>query len=238
MIHVTVYNEYLHERDNERIRAIYPDGMHECIRKFLESDEISVKTVTLDTVNELTEEALEATDVMIWWGHMAHEKVPDEVALRVQKAVQCGMGLIVLHSGHMSKPFRLLMGTTCTLTWREDGDYERVWVVNPSHPIARGLGRFVYLDHVETYGEPFDVPEPDETVFVGGYEGGEVFRSGLCYKRGYGRIFYFQPGHETFPIYKNPQIQQVIRNAVYWAKPDYRVKEIPCPWVKKPGIEG
>ena len=238
MIHVTIYNEFLHEQNNERIRAIYPDGIHMCIKRFLESDDISVKTITLEDVqNGISDELLKGTDVMLWWGHMAHEKVPDEVAKKVQQEVLSGMGIIFLHSGHHSKPFRLLMGTSCNLTWREDGDYERVWVVKPAHPIARGLGRFIYIPEVETYGEPFDVPEPDVTVFIGGYEGGEVFRSGLCYRRGNGKIFYFQPGHESFPIYKIPDVQTVIRNAVRWAYPDGRAA-IDCPHVTKPGTEG
>ena len=238
MIHVTIYNEFLHEQNNERIRAIYPDGIHMCIKRFLECDDISVKTITLEDVqNGISDELLKGTDVMLWWGHMAHEKVPDEVAKKVQQEVLSGMGIIFLHSGHHSKPFRLLMGTSCNLTWREDGDYERVWVVKPAHPIARGLGRFIYIPEVETYGEPFDVPEPDVTVFIGGYEGGEVFRSGLCYRRGNGKIFYFQPGHESFPIYKIPDVQTVIRNAVRWAYPDGRAA-IDCPHVTKPGTEG
>lgn len=234
MIRVSIYNEYLHEQNNERIYAVYPDGIHGEIKKFLESDEISVKTYTLETVSELTAEALADTDVLIWWGHMAHDKVPDEVAQRVQQEVLKGMGMIFLHSGHHSKPFRLLMGTTCNLTWREDGDYELVWNIKPSHPIAKGIGRFIHLPSEETYGEPFDVPEPLETVFIGSYQGGEVFRSGLTYRRGNGKIFYFQPGHESNPTFKIPDVQTVIRNAVYWAKPDYRVSELVCPHVKKP----
>jgi len=235
MIRVTIYNEFLHEQTHEGIRAIYPEGIHMAIKNFLEDDEITVDTVTLDNVAEkLTDELLNNTDVLIWWGHMAHNKVPDEVVDRVQQAVLKGMGMIFLHSGHHSKPFRRLMGTTCNLTWREDGDYERVWVVNPAHPIAQGLGRFVYLPHEETYGEPFDVPEPDETVFIGGYEGGEVFRSGICYRRGNGKIFYFQPGHESNPTFYIPDVQHVIKNAVHWAAPTYRATALDCPHVKKP----
>ena len=169
--------------------------------------------------------------------HMGHQLVPDEVAIKVQQAVLGGMGIVFLHSGHHSKPFRLLMGTSCNLSWREDGDYERVWVVKPAHPIARGLGRYIYLPHEETYGEPFDIPEPDVTVLLGSFEGGEVFRSGVCYRRGNGKIFYFQPGHESNPTYEIPEVQTVIRNAVYWAASDYR-GGIPCPNVKKPGFDG
>ena len=237
MINVTIYNEYVHERKDERCREVYPNGIHAAIADFLRSDEISVRCFWLDTVEEITDEVLNSTDVMIWWGHMAHNKVPDEVAIRVKEAVLKGMGIIFLHSGHHSKPFRLLMGTSCNLTWREDGDSEKIWVVNPAHPITQGIGRYFELPHVETYGEPFGIPNPDEVLFIGNYSGGEVFRSGCTFHKENGRIFYFQPGHETFPIYYDPNVQTIIRNAVYWAKPIYRIPELVCPHVKKPGEE-
>jgi trehalose utilization protein len=237
MIKVTIFNEFRHEKQKESIRAIYPDGIHGAIKAGIEDEEILVRTVTLDDPEcGLTQEVLDDTDVLLWWGHMAHHEVPDEVAQRVRDAVHSGMGAIFLHSGHHSKPFRLLMGTPCNLTWREDGDYELVWVVNPAHPIAQGIGRFIHLEHVETYGEPFSIPEPDELVFIGSYEGGEVFRSGCCWQRGNGRVFYFQPGHETYPIYHQPEIIKVIKNAIHWAKPTYRAV-IECPHVKKPLAE-
>ena len=144
------------------------------------------------------------------------------------------MGLIVLHSGHHSKPFRLLMGTTCNLTWREDGDMEQVWVVAPDHPIVQGIDRYFNLPHEEAYGEPFDIPEPDKLVLIGRYEGGEVFRSGCCWRRGRGKIFYFQPGHETYPTYTYPTVQRLLVNAVRWAAPESRVPQLDCPNVKKP----
>ena len=235
MIKVMIYNEYRHERVHEAIGKVYPEGIHNAIKQGIENEEIVVDTCTLDDVAErLTVEVLNEIDVLIWWGHMAHHEVPDEVAVRVKEAVLKGMGMIVLHSGHHSKPFRLLMGTSCNLTWREDGDQELVWVVNPAHPIAQGIDRFIKIDQVETYGEPFGIPEPDELVFIGSYSGGEVFRSGCCYRKEYGKVFYFQPGHETFPIYYMPEIRKVIQNAVYWAKPIYRVPELVCPNVKKP----
>ena len=237
MIKVTIFNEFRHEKQKESIRAIYPDGIHGAIKAGIEDEEVVVRTVTLDDPEcGLTQAVLDDTDVLLWWGHMAHHEVPDEVAQRVRDAVHSGMGAIFLHSGHHSKPFRLLMGTPCNLTWREDGDYELVWVVNPAHPIAQGIGRFIKLEKVETYGEPFSIPEPDELVFIGSYEGGEVFRSGCCWQRGNGRVFYFQPGHETYPIYHQPEIIKVIKNAIHWAKPTYRAV-IECPHVKKPLAE-
>ncbi len=235
MIKVTVWNEFIHEKSSEKVKAIYPEGLHKVISDFLgKEDDIEVRTATLDDEEcGLTEEILKDTDVLIWWGHVAHDKVPDEIVKRVQNEVLKGMGAIFLHSAHHSKLFRALMGTTANLTWREDGDRERLWVSKPSHPIVRGIDRYFELDSEETYGEPFDVPEPDELVLMGWYSGGEVFRSGCCYRRGNGKIFYFQPGHETVPTYYNESVQLVIKNAVRWAKPDYRVSELVCPHVEK-----
>jgi len=238
MIKVTVWNEFQHEKNSELVRKIYPNGIHNAVADFLRSDDIVVRTATLDDPEcGLTEEVLQDTDVLIWWGHMAHMKVPDEIAYRVKEAVMKGMGFIGLHSAHHSKPFRYLMGTACNLSWREDGDLERIWTINPAHPIAQGLGRYFELPHVETYAEPFGIPEPDEVVFAGWYEGGELFRSGCTFHREYGRIFYFQPGHETYPIFYDENVQKVIRNAVYWAAPTYRIAERPNFHVKKIGTE-
>ncbi len=238
MIRVLVWNEFKHEQEKEKIAAIYPDGIHGAIKSFLDTeDDFEVKTATLYDENcGITEEILENTDVLLWWGHIAHDKVPDEVAKTVQKAVHSGMGFIALHSAHHSKPFKLLMGTTCNLSWREDGDMERVWVVNPSHPIAQGIDRYFELEHVETYAEPFDIPEPDELVFGGWYSGGEIFRSGCTYRRGNGKIFYFQPGHETLPIFYDKNVQTVIKNAVRWVSPVIR-QQITCPHIKKIGTQ-
>lgn len=234
MIKVTVWNEFQHEKLDEAVKAVYPSGMHNAIKDFLQSEEIEVKTATLeDEECGLTQEVLDNTDVLLWWGHMAHNKVPDEVAMRVRDAVLKGMGMIFLHSAHHSKPFKLLMGTSCNLAWREHGDMERVWVCNPSHPIVQGIDRFFVLPHEEMYGEPFDIPEPEKLILMGWYEGGEVFRSGCCYTRGNGKIFYFQPGHETYPTYYIKEVQTIIKNAVYWAKPEFRVAELVCPHVEK-----
>lgn len=238
MIKVTVWNEFVHEKKKESVAAIYPDGIHNAIKEFLDADgEFEVKTATLDDENcGITKELLDNTDVLLWWGHCAHDKVPDEAAQLVQNAVLSGMGFIALHSAHFSKPFRRLMGTTCSLGWRENGDMERIWTVKPSHPIAQGIDRYFELPHVETYSEPFDIPEPDELVFAGWYEGGELFRSGCCFNRGNGKIFYFQPGHETFPIFKDKNVQLIIKNAIRWAVPTVRF-EIECPHIKKIGEE-
>lgn len=218
-IKAIVWNEFRHERENDVVRAIYPDGIHATIAATLNGAEgMEAETATLDEPeNGLPESRLESADVLLWWGHKAHGEVSDEVVERVVRRVWEGMGLIVLHSGHFAKPFKRLMGTPCALKWREAGERERLWVVNPGHPIVQGIGDCIELENAEMYGEPFSVPEPDETVFLSWFEGGEVFRSGLVYRRGAGRIFYFRPGHETYPIYHNPGIQRVLTNAVRWA---------------------
>ena len=237
MIRVTVWNEFHHERVNAEVKAIYPEGMHKVIADFLESDDIKVRTATLwEEECGLTEEVLKDTDVLIWWGHCKHALVPDEIAERVRDHVRAGMGFIALHSSHLCKPFKLLMGTSCCLSWRMD-DMERVWNIKPAHPIAQGLDRYFEIPRDEVYAEPFGIPEPDEVVFIGWFEGGEVFRSGCTFHRDNGKIFYFQPGHETFPVYYNENVQTIIRNAVYWAKPVIRTETISCINIKRIGTE-
>lgn len=219
-MNITVWNEYRHEVESEEIKAVYPNGIHNVIAEFL-GEEHDVKTATLDEAEHgLTDEVLAETDVLLWWGHKAHDEVKDEIVEKVKARVLDGMGLIVLHSGHFSKIFKSLMGTTCDLKWREADDRERLWVVDPTHPITDGLGQYIELEKEEMYGEHFDIPAPDETVFISWFEGGEVFRSGATFKRGNGKIFYFRPGHESYPTYYNEKIQQVIKNAVKWAKND------------------
>lgn len=220
-IRVTVWNEYFHELESEEVRKIYPEGIHECIAGFLKEAGMDTRTATLAMPEHgLTEEVLKSTDVLVWWGHMAHDKVDDEIVQRVYRSVLEGMGLIVLHSGHASKIFRKLMGTDSDLLkWREVGEKEIIWVASPGHPICNDLEEKIIIPHEEMYGEHFNIPQPEEQVFISWFEGGEVFRSGCCWHRGKGRVFYFRPGHETFPIYHMPEIQKVITNAVKWACP-------------------
>jgi len=228
-IRVTIWNEFVHERSHAEVGRIYPQGIHGALAEALRrSPGLLIRTATLrEPEHGLRKEVLEQTDVLTWWGHAAHEEVDDSVAVRVQQRVLEGMGLIVLHSGHLSRPFRRLMGTSCHLCWREAGERERVWVINPGHPISRGIDRFIELENSECYGEPFGIPAPDEQVFISWFEGGEVFRGGNCWFRGSGRIFYFSPGHETYPIYHNPLIQRVISNAIHWARPQGSKADVP-----------
>lgn len=234
MIRVTVWNEYVHEKTEPRIAEVYPNGIHGAIADFLGKEEdIVVRTATLDDENcGITKEVLDSTDVLIWWGHIAHHKVPDEIAYMVRDAVLEGMGLICLHSAHHSKPFRYLLGTSCNLTWRETDDEEILWVIEPSHPITRGIDRYFKLPHEETYGEPFVIPTPDKLLLIGNYSSGEVFRSGCLYERGNGKIFYFQPGHESYPTFYVPEVQTIIKNAVRFVAPAYR-EVTACPHVRK-----
>lgn len=220
-IRVTVWNEYRHEKENREIARIYPEGIHGAIAAYLRTQPgMKVRTATLDEPQHgLSDEVLAETDVLTWWGHMAHAVVSDEVVEKIQARILEGMGLIVLHSAHFSKIFRRMMGTTCNLKWREAGERERLWVVEPGHPIAEGLGEYIEIPHAEMYGERFDIPQPDTLVFVSWFQGGEVFRSGCCYHRGAGRIFYFRPGHETYPIFHQEEVLKVIANAVRWAAP-------------------
>lgn len=217
-IRVTVWGEYRHEKKNPKVAAIYPQGMHETIAAALRREgDFSVRTATLDEPEHgLTDAVLERTDVLIWWGHLAHGEVTDSVVAKVQARVLAGMGLIVLHSGHFSKIFKALLGTECSLQWREADDRERIWTVLPTHPIAAGIPVSFELPVEEMYGEPFAIPVPDELIFISWFSGGEIFRSGATWQRGKGRVFYFRPGHETFPTYHDANIQRTIANAVRW----------------------
>ena len=232
-VNVTVWNEYLHEVQFPEVAEVYPQGIHGCIAGFLKEAGMNVRTATLkEPEHGLTQEVLDNTDVLVWWGHMAHHQVEDEIVDRVYRRILEGMGLIVLHSGHASKIFSKVCGTdTWKLTWREDGEKEILWVIDPSHPIVDGLDEKIIIPHEEMYGERFDIPQPDELVFISWFEGGEVFRSGCTWVRGNGRIFYFQPGHETNLSFQNEYVQQIIRNAVQWACPIRRV-ELDCPHVE------
>lgn len=223
-IRITIWNEYLHEKNKPEVAELYPDGIHSVIREgLLEKlgDRVEVHCATLDQPEHgLAQEVLDQTEVLYWWGHAAHDDVKDEVVARVRKRVLEGMGLIVLHSGHYAKIFRSLMGTECMLRWREACERERLWVVAPGHPILAGISEpYFELPEAEMYGEHFDIPDPDELLLISWFEGGEVFRSGCTFRRGQGKIFYFRPGHETYPIYFDPNVRQIMANAARWARP-------------------
>lgn len=220
---VTVWHEYRHEHLNPKVAEVYPQGIHTAVAAGLRAQGLEhVLTATLDEPGQgLPDEVLEQTDVLLWWGHKAHDEVSDELAERIAQRVLGGMGFIALHSGQFGKPFLRLMGTTCRVNYREADDTERLWVVNPSHPIAQGVGEYLELEREEMFGEPFDIPTPDELVFVSWFSGGEVIRSGCTFRRGHGKLFYFRPGHETYPTYHHTGVQQVLANACRWAAPTH-----------------
>ena len=216
---VTVWNEYRHEVTKEHVAKIYPDGIHGLIASFLRKRGFEVKTATLlEPEHGLTDEVLENTDVLIWWGHCRHKDVRDDIVDKVYERVMRGMGLVVLHSGHHRKIFRKLMGTSCNLKWHES-EKERVWTIAPNHPIAKGVDETFTFPLEEMYGERFDIPEPEEVIFMSWFSGGYVFRSGCTFKRGLGKIFYFRPGHEAFPTYYDENVKKIIINACNWACP-------------------
>src|SRR5947209_2079577 len=244
-VRVTVWGEHIHDRQDERVRAVYPEGMHETIAAGLREhlgEAVSVRTATLEQPEHgLSEAVLAETDVLTWWGHVGHSQVDDAVVTRVHARVLAGMGILILHSAHESKIFKRLMGTTCSLRWREADEREIVWTVAPAHPITAGVPDAFIIPKQEMYGEHFDIPQPDELIFISSFSGGEVFRSGCCFNRGRGRIFYFSPGHETYPIYHQPVIQQVLANAVLWVYPQdtvpdapLRSRNVPMGWFEQP----
>src|SRR5690606_20814572 len=244
-LRIAVYGENRHEKVDKRVQELYPDGMHtviaEALRTLLAADGIDaeVRIALLDDIEEsLSEEALAETDVLTWWGHMAHEDVPDEISERVVRRVHEGMGFLPLPSAHYSKPFKASMGTAGNLRWRNEGERERVWTVNGSHPIARGVPHPIIVPEQEMYGEMFDIPAPDELVFVSSFAGGEVFRSGAVFRRGKGKVFYFSPGDQEYPVYHQAEIQRVLANAAVWARPEdgvaapVRIADAPRDWYR------
>ncbi len=240
-IRLTIWNEFVHESGDDdlgrHIRQFYPEGIHKALAANLAADDLEIRAVTLQDPDQgLPDDVLANTDVLAWWGHCAHGKVEDALVDKIQKRILEGMGLIVLHSGHYSKILRRMLGTHCSLRWREIGEKERLWVVDPSHPIAQGVPLTFEVPHTEMYGEPFGIPQDGHIVFISWYEGGNVFRSGVCFERGAGKIFYFSPGHESFPIYNQPEVVKVLGNAVRWAAPAVPPAKTNC-WDCDPAVE-
>ncbi|MDD3213874.1 MAG: ThuA domain-containing protein [Eubacteriales bacterium] len=241
MIHVLVWYENIPLP--EAVAAehqVYPKGIHGALGElFSTQPDMEVRTATMQDVDQgLSGENLEWADVMVYFSHKYWLGVSEDRVDAAQQRVLDGMGLVLLHSSHASKLFSRMLGTrTQCLRWREgrttsaqraegaaapenDGEWQRVWLVCPSHPIAEGLtGEYFTIPKDESYGEYFEIPQPEEQVFLTTSEGGEVLRSGCCWRRGSGKIFYFASGHETFPVYYQPEVQRVLVNAVHWAAP-------------------
>jgi len=235
-VRVTIWNEYRHELTDEYVKKIYPDGIHEALRNQLSSEtDFIIRTATLDQPEHgLTDEVIENTDVLLWWGHMAHGQVKDEIVKKVADRVRRGMGIILLHSAHASKLMQVLTGCSGSLSWREQNEKQIMWNMKPTHPITEGIGEYILIEHEETYGEPFGIPNPDELIFISWFSGGNVFRSGWVKNIENGKLFYFQPGHETFPSYKNPQVIRVLKNAIRYIKPSGYTEHVDSIWQKEP----
>jgi trehalose utilization protein len=208
--------------DGSEPASVYPDGIPGAIAQQLGVAGIRCARASIDDPEQgLGEERLAACGVLLWFGHSRHADVTPETTARVVRhVIDRGMGLVALHSAHHSRPFAQLLGTACDIGgWREDGRPEVLHVVEPKHPIARGLPLTFTIPHEEMYAEPFVVPTPEAVVLISSFERGGVFRSGCCWTRGRGRIFYFRPGHETFPVYHDPIVGRVLANACTWARP-------------------
>ena len=232
-IKVVIWNEFRHERTKEKVKAIYPDGLHAAIKQYLDAnnEDMDITLAALDDPEQgISDELLESTDVLIWWGHAAHDEVNDELVKKIQARVYAGMGFIALHSAHHSKPFKAIVGTNGNLSWGRN-QKEVIWNMMPQHPIAKGIPDHFLVEEEELYCEPFYIPQPDALVFGGWYEDGYIFRSGCCFLRGAGKVFYFQPGHESCRSYHNPYVLKIIDNAIRWAAPSDIGYEIPdgCP---------
>ncbi len=235
-LNVVIWNEYRHEKTDEEVRALYPNGLHAVIKEFLDvNEDMEVSLAALDDPDQgLPDERLETIDVLVWWGHLAHSEVDDALVKKIQKRVYLGkMGFIALHSGHHSKPFKAIVGTNGNLSWGRN-QKEIMWTLMPSHEIAAGIPDHFLLESEELYSEPFGIPQPDALVFGAWFEDGHIMRAGACFHRGAGKVFYFQPGHETCRSFFNSYVQRIITNAIRWAKPNdfgYEIKDT-CPHIK------
>ncbi len=234
-LRVTVWDE-----NKPHIEEYYPAGIRGAVADAIKGDGVEVTIAHLDEPDQgISEDLLENTDVLVWWGHARHGEVDDELAAKIKQRVHHGgMGLVVLHSGHYSKPFRATLDCTGHLKggWRESDDTEEITVCAPWHPIAEGVSNFT-LEAEEMYGGPFGTPPVEVLIFQSFFpKGGEVFPCGAVWTvgdgvdldftsgpgngvgqgKGIGRVFYFRPGHETYPTYFHSEVKTIIRNGVLW----------------------
>ncbi|MDG9701395.1 ThuA domain-containing protein [Streptomyces sp. DH37] len=242
-ISVTVWTEC--GPDDAAVSAVYPEGMHGAIAGGLAPHaDLRVRTATMDEEDHgLGGTVLDETDVLFWWGHNRHDEVDGGIVARVRARVLEGMGLVALHSSAESAVFRSLMGTSGRISGWRHGDREVVWTVDVTHPVAAGVPQPMVIPEQEMYAEPFDVPAPDELVFLSSFAGGEVFRSGIAWRRGLGRVLYFSPGHEEYPVYRREDVRTVLANAAFWAAGAARTAGSPAPapappWTSRPRERG
>lgn len=222
-MNITIFNEYHPNEHTGKAEKNYPGGIHIALKSIFESQEYDVVTATQEQAcNGLTDEILDNTDVLLWWSKNWDNELLNSVADKVVSRIREGMGAVFLHSAKNSKPFLRLTGTTSAtapVSWKEPGESERLFVVSPAHPIAEGIPSGYVIPNEEPYCEYFDIPKPDDIVFLGGFGNGMCIRAGVTFTRGAGKIFFFQPGHDSFPVYNDKVIRRIILNAVNWAKP-------------------
>ena len=262
------------EQQSQQKAAYGEKFLGETIAEYLGKQEgLSVQSVGLaDSEQGLSDGALDAADVLVFWCHRRIKEQDDARAEAVVKRVLEGkLSLVALHSAHWAKPFVRLMqeraksdalaqipeaerarakveylndmpiykgvkqdtpltpsftreGEVWKLVlpqcvfpaWRADGLPSHVTTLLPRHPIAAGLPVQWDIPQTEMYGEPFHVPAPDEVIFEEKWDKGEFFRSGCVWQVGKGRVFYFRPGHETYPVFKQAEPLRVVENAVRW----------------------
>lgn len=208
-------------------KEVYPNDINGAIAeglKELKGWEVVVANLS-DPNQGLPDELLNRADVLIWWGHQRHDQVKDPLVSKIVKRVkEDGMGFISLHSSHFAKPNKALMGTACSWgAYVGDSTTLKVTVKDPGHPIAKGVKEFTIV-HNERYSDPYAVPTPQSVVFEGiaTLKDGKVDPSqqGFTWQIGKGKMFYFQPGHETNPVFYDANVGRIMINAVQWAAPE------------------
>lgn len=236
---ILIYNEGRDERNKPEVLTIYPKeiggALSHIVSQIPNSEIIDILSM-YNVKEKLTNNLLESVDLLLYWSHGGNSQFPDELAKLIQDHVLRGMGFVVLHSAIGSKPFKALMGTTCSIHYRHD-DFERMTCCNPLHPIAAGLPLHIELDKEESYGEYIDVPKPDDIIYLGWFDSGEVCRSVMTWTRGYGKVVFIQPGHETNSSYHNPYIQKLIVNSCIWASRSFFFEELPKDYHQEPSLQ-
>lgn len=211
-------------------KEIYPNDINGAIAEGLKASPLmkdwDVVIAGIDDPDQrISDELLKKTDVLIWWGHKKHGDVKDALVDKIEKRVkEEGMGFIALHSAHFAKPNKRIMGTPCTFAaYVCDNKENVVSVAMPNHPICKGVAKTFTVANDERYSDPYAVPTPDAVpltaIQVRNDGTKEEAKMGFCWTVGKARMFYLQMGHETNPIYFDPEIRKVMANAVLWAAP-------------------
>ena len=111
---------------------------------------------------------------------------------------------------------RLVLPICAFPAYRADGKPSHASVLKPDHPAVSGVPARFDIAATEMYDEPFHVPEPDAVILEETWDGGERFRSLCVWKVGEGRVVYFRPGHEIYPVYKQAEPLKILANTARW----------------------